>query len=74
VIKILNILKGKLNKKEMAKFTGVKPRELDITLKRIANQGFIKYEKVKGGEYQFILYPEPVRELEIKNGRCCVSI
>lgn len=50
----------------MAKFTGVNPRELDITLERIADQGFIKYEKVKGGKYQFILYPEPVRELEIK--------
>lgn len=66
MIKIIHILKGKLNKKEMAKFTGVNPRELDITLERIADQGFIKYEKVKGGKYQFILYPEPVRELEIK--------
>ena len=63
----MNILKGKLNKKNMARFAGVKSRELDITLARIAEQGYLKYEKMKGGIYQFVLYPEPVQELELRN-------
>lgn len=62
----MNILKGKLNKKEMAKFTGVKSRELDRSLAHLVSLGYLKYKKIKGGKYQFILYPEPVRELEFK--------
>ncbi|MBA7576084.1 hypothetical protein ES708_17921 [subsurface metagenome] len=64
--KMMNILKGKLGKKEMARFTGVKPRELDSSLARLANLGWLKYNKIKGGKYQFILYPEPVRIMELK--------
>jgi len=68
----MNILKGKLNKKEMARFTGVESRELDKSLADLADMGYIKYRKNKG-EYHFILYPEPVRELELNNGRCLIS-
>ncbi|MBA7702883.1 hypothetical protein ES703_111658 [subsurface metagenome] len=65
----MNILKGKLNKKDMARFTGVKSRELDKSLARLADMGYLKYRKIKGKKYKFILYPEPVRELELNNGR-----
>ena len=63
----MNILKGKLNRKNMARLAGVKSRELDKSLTRLADQGYLKYKKIKGGIYQFILYPEPVRELELRN-------
>ncbi len=62
----MNILKGKLNKKEMARFTGVRPREVDKSLTHLSDLGYIKYRKIKGGKYQFILYPEPVRIMELK--------
>ena len=62
----MNILKGKLNKKEMARFTGIKSRELDRSLAHLTGLGYLKYKKIKGGRYQFILYPEPIRELEFK--------
>ncbi len=69
MIQKMNILKGKLNKEEMARFTGVKPREVDKSLTYLSDLGYIKYRKVKGGKYQFILYPEPVRirELELRS-------
>lgn len=63
----MNILKGKLNKKEMARFTGVKSRELDKSLARLTDMGYLKCKKIKGERYQFILYPEPVREMELRN-------
>jgi len=63
----MNILKGKLNRKNMARLAGVKSRELYKSLTRLADQGYLKYKKIKGGIYQFILYPEPVRELELRN-------
>jgi Fic family protein len=62
----MNILKGKLNKKQMTKFAGVEIQEVDKSLNRLKNLGFLRYKKIKG-QYQFILYPEPVRELEITN-------
>jgi len=65
----MNILKGILNRKEMSRFAGVKPRELDKSLARLADQGYLKYGKIKGGKYQFILYPRPVRELELNKIR-----
>ncbi len=63
----MNILSGKLNKREMSRFIG--SREVDKSLDRLSDLGYIKYRKIKGGKYQFILYPEPVRELELNNGR-----
>ena len=63
----MNILKGKLNKREMSRFVGVKSRDVDKSLANLSNQGYLKYKKIKGGRYQFILYPEPVRELELGN-------
>ena len=63
----MNILKGKLNRKDMSRFVGVKSREVDKSLTRLSNLGYIKYRKIKGGNYRFILYPEPVNELELKN-------
>jgi len=66
----MNVLKGKLNKREMARFAGVATlTEVDRTLARLADQGYLKYEKIRGGIYQFTLYPEPVtvKELELNN-------
>ena len=64
----MNILKEKLNKKDMARFAGIATlTEVDQGLARLADQGYLKYEKIKGGIYQFILYPEPVRELDLKS-------
>ncbi|MBA7586758.1 hypothetical protein ES695_21760 [Candidatus Atribacteria bacterium 1244-E10-H5-B2] len=62
----MNILKGKLNKKEMARFAGVKIKDVDRSLANLANMGYLKFNKIKGGKYQFILYPEPVRIMELK--------
>ncbi|MBA7543149.1 hypothetical protein ES705_35476 [subsurface metagenome] len=65
----MNILKGKLNKKEMARFAGVKIKDVDRSLANLANMGYLKFKKIKGGKYQFMLYPEPVRirELELRS-------
>lgn len=63
----MNILKGKLNKKEMARFTGVGLREVDVSLSRLSDMGYIEYRKIKGG-YKFTLYPSPVRKLYINDG------
>ena len=60
----MNILKGKLSKKEMAKFAGVEIKEVDNSLNRLSDMGFLRYKKISG-KYQFTLYPEPVRELEL---------
>jgi len=64
---MMNILKGKLNKKAMAKFAGVKCRDVDKSLANLASLGYIEYKKNKGGEYTFILYPHPVRIQELSN-------
>ena len=63
----MNILKGKLGKREMAKFAGVKCRDVDKSLANLASLGYIEYKKIKGGEYTFILYPHPVRIRELNN-------
>ena len=65
----MNILKGKLNRKEMSKFIGVEARDLDRSLAHYADLGWLKYRKIKGGNYRFILYPEPVNEIKLNNGR-----
>jgi len=63
---MINILKGKLNKKQMARFAGVKDiREVDKTLAHLADLGYLRYKKIHGF-YDFRLYPEPIRELEFK--------
>lgn len=65
----MNILKGKLNRRDMARFAGVETlSKIDESLARLADQGYLKYEKIKGGIYKFTLYPEPVKELTLSNG------
>ena len=65
---LMNILKGKLNKKDMARFAGVETlSKVDESLARLADMGYLRYRKVKGGIYRFILYPEPVKELQLGN-------
>lgn len=65
----MNILKGRLNRREMSRFVGVKSRDVDRGLANLANLGYIEYKKMKGGKFLFILYPEPVtvRGLELGN-------
>ena len=53
----------------MAKFAGVKVKDVDRSLARLADQGYLRYKKIKGSKYQFILYPEPVNEIKLNNGR-----
>ena len=60
----MNILKGKLDRKEMSRFVGVESREVDKSLTRLSDLGYIKYRKIKGGEYRFTLYPEPMNEIK----------
>jgi len=63
----MNILKGKLDKKQMARFAGVETlSEIDKSLARLADQGYLKYRKIKGGIYKFTLYPEPVKEINLQ--------
>ena len=63
----MNILRGVLNRVEMARFVGVKSRKVDQSLSRLADLGYIEYRKIKGG-YKFTLYPSPVKKLYINNG------
>lgn len=63
----MNILKGRLNQKEMSKFMGVESQKVDKSLACLAEQGYIKYRKIKGGKYKFTLYPKPVKELGLRN-------
>lgn len=66
----MNILKGKLNKRAMARFAGVEIGEVDKSLKLLSELGYLQYEKIRNGRYKFILFPEPVnvRELKINAG------
>ena len=61
----MNIMKGKLNKKEMCRFLGLKSieskKEIDKTLDLWSNRGYISYEKI-GRKYSFILFGKPVTE------------
>ena len=61
----MNVLRGRLGKRKMAKFAGVKCQDVDKSLARLANRGYISYEKIDD-KYHFIMFPEPVNELEIK--------
>ncbi|MBA7491694.1 hypothetical protein ES702_02242 [subsurface metagenome] len=63
----MNILRGELSRKEMARFAGVESRKVDKSLSRLSDMGYLKYKKIKGGKYKFTLYPEPVKELELRN-------
>ena len=64
---LMNILKGKLGKRKMAKFAGVKCQDVDKSLANLVSLGYLKYSKIKGGIYKFTLYPEPVKEIELNN-------
>ncbi|MBA7540720.1 hypothetical protein ES705_33022 [subsurface metagenome] len=64
----MNVLRGKLNKKNMAKFAGVETLSaVDKSLARLADMGYLRYKKIKGGIYKFTLYPEPIKEIELNN-------
>lgn len=63
----INILKGRLTKNEISRFVGVEEKDIEKSLDHLSNLGFLKYEKIRGGKYQFILYPEPVREMELNS-------
>ena len=63
---MINILKGKLNQKNMSKFVGVLPRDVDKSLSSLSDLGYIRYQKIKG-MYDFRLYPQPIKELEFSN-------
>jgi predicted transcriptional regulator len=64
VIKI-NILKGRLTKNEISRFVGVEEKDIEKSLDHLSYLGFLKYEKIRGGKYQFVLYPEPIREIQL---------
>lgn len=57
-------LKGRLNKKQISKFLGVELWKVDESLAHLSGMGYINYKKIRG-QYQFILYPEPVKELKL---------
>ena len=62
----MNVLKGKLNKRDMFRnFGGAETlSKIDKSLARLADQGYLRYRKIKGGIYKFTLYPEPIKEIE----------
>lgn len=65
---MINILRGSLTKRDMARFAGVETlSKVDESLARLADMGYLRYKKVKGGIYRFTLYPEPVKELQLGN-------
>jgi len=61
----MNILKGKLNKKQMARFAGVEIGDVDKSLDHLVDMGFISWEKIRG-EYKFVLYSQPVTTRELR--------
>jgi len=65
----LNVLRGKLNKKNMAKFAGVETLSaVDKSLARLADMGYLRYSKIKGGMYKFTLFSDPIeKELTLDN-------
>ncbi|MBA7526147.1 hypothetical protein ES705_18308 [subsurface metagenome] len=63
----MNVMRGKLGKRKMAKFAGVKCQDVDKSLADLASMGYLEYKKIKGGIYKFTLYPEPVKEIELNN-------
>lgn len=64
----MNILRGRLNKRDMARFAGIETlSKIDESLTRLADQGYLRYKKIKGGMYKFTLYPEPIKELQLSN-------
>jgi DNA-binding transcriptional regulator YhcF (GntR family) len=63
----MNILRGSLSKRKMAKFAGVKCQDVDRSLANLASLGYIEYKKIKGGKYTFILYSQPVRIRELND-------
>lgn len=63
----MNILKGRLNRKDMSRFVGVESRELDKSLALFKEKGYITYEKIQG-KYHFVLFGEPIeKEMVINN-------
>lgn len=67
--KIMNILKGKLNKREMFRcFGGAETlSKVDNSLARLVDQGYLRYKKLRGGIYKFTLYPKPIEEIILNN-------
>ena len=56
----MNVMRGKLGKRKMAKFAGVKCQDVDKSLADLASMGYLEYSKIKGGIYKFTLYPERI--------------
>jgi len=64
----MNVMRGKLNLKDMAGFAGIATLTIiDSRLAEESEKGYLKTEKIRGGIYQFILYSEPVQELILSN-------
>jgi Mn-dependent DtxR family transcriptional regulator len=58
-------MRGRLTKKQLVGFLGVSLQEVDSSLDKLSDQGYLKYEKVKNGKYSFTFYPAPVREIQL---------
>ena len=61
----MNILKGRLTRTEISRFVGVEEKYLEKSLNRLADLGYLSYEKIKRGKYSFILFPEKVEVREL---------
>jgi len=61
----MNILKGRLTRTEISRFVGVEEKDLEKSLNRLADLGYLSYEKIKRGKYSFILFPEKVEVREL---------
>ena len=66
----MNVLKGKLNKREMFRYFGGAETlsKIDESLARLADMGYLKTKKIRGGMYKFTLFSEPIKEIELNNG------
>lgn len=62
----MNILKGRLNKREMKKFLGVELKEVDKSLEFYQKKGYASYEKI-GSKYHFIMFCKPVKQIELND-------
>jgi len=60
----MNVMRGKFNKRKMAGFAGIETLTIiDSRLAEESEKGYLKTEKIRGGNYRYILYSEPVEEI-----------
>ncbi|MBA7549957.1 hypothetical protein ES705_42462 [subsurface metagenome] len=65
----MNVIRGKFNRRKMAGFAGIETLSIiDSRLAEESEKGYLKTEKLKGGNYQYILYPKPTKEIYLNNG------